>query len=289
MRTSKECLGRPGPVPRFPIHPGSGNAGATGWLSGAARRLIIAIVLSLVAGQVSAQPLQRISDPNLHAWYMYFGDHPIREGPWGIHFDGQWRRQGVGEKWQQLLLRPGVNYDFTDKLQASGGYAFIKSHRYGDYPAEFVTPEHRIWQQLIAKQTVARSRLAHRFRLEQRYIGVKERDSSGAERLDRYTYRNRFRYFVKAVIPFSRDGDSKYFAALYNEVMFNFGRNVQNNIFDQNRAYAALGRKLPWLGNLEIGYMQQTVQQGNGRVFEFNHTLQVGLFSTLRLGRNSSR
>lgn len=251
--------------------------------------LLLAAVLFAAEGISRAQPVERISDPNLHAWYMYFGDHPIGEGPWGVHFDGQWRRQGVGQKWQQLLLRPGVNYDFTDRLQASGGYAFIKSHRYGSNPAEFVTPEHRIWQQFIVKQSVARSNLAHRFRLEQRYVGVKERGPSGVERLDRYSYRNRFRYFVKGVIPFRRDSSSKYFAALYNEVMFNFGRNVQNNIFDQNRAYVAMGRKIPGLGNLEVGYMQQTVQQGNGRVFEFNHTLQVGLFSTQPFGRNRGR
>lgn len=236
-------------------------------------------------GTARAQPSNRVSDPNAHAWYMYFGDHPFGQGPWGLHFDGQVRRQGVGQKWQQLLLRPGVNYDLTPDVQASGGYAFIKSHPYGDFPAEFVTPEHRIWQQLILKQKAERAGLTHRFRLEQRFVGVKVHTAGGGERLDRYSYRNRFRYFVKAVIPLAKTGeDSKYFLSFYNEVMFNFGRNVQNNIFDQNRAYAALGRKLPWLGNLEVGYLQQTVQQGNGRVFEFNHTLQVGLFSVLPFG-----
>jgi hypothetical protein len=253
------------------------------------RRLIVAAFLSVFAGHVSGQTLERISDPNLHAWYMYFGDHPAGKGPWGVHFDGQWRRQGAGQKWQQLLLRPGVNYDFTDRLQASGGYAFIKSHRYGSNPAEFVTPEHRIWQQLLVRQKAARSNLAHRFRLEQRRIGVKSRDAMGRERLDRYVHRNRFRYAIRAVIPLKgSQRESQYFVALSNEVKFNFGPNTQNNIFDQNRAYAALGRKLPRLGNLEVGYMQQTLQQGNGRVFEFNHTLQVGLFSTLPFGRNSS-
>ena len=216
---------------------------------------------------------------------MYFGDHSFGQSPWGVHFDGQVRRQGIGQKWQQLLLRPGVNYDLTSDVQASGGYAFIESHPYGDFSAEFVTPEHRIWQQLILKQTARRARLSHRFRMEQRFVGVKARDEAGNARLDRYSHRNRFRYFVKAVIPLApRQRDSRYFLSVYNEVMFNWGRNVQNNIFDQNRAYVALGRRLPWFGNVEVGYLQQTVQQGNGRVFEFNHTLQVGLFSVLPFG-----
>ena len=116
-------------------------------------------------------------------------------------------------------------------------------------------------------------------------MGVKVAGEAGEGRLDRYSYRNRFRYFVKSVIPLARSGqDSRYFVSLYNEVMFNWGRNIRNNIFDQNRAYVALGRRLRGIGSLELRYLQQTVQQSSGRVFEFNHTLQIGLFSALPLG-----
>jgi len=242
--------------------------------------------LALSLGAARAQEPDRVSDPNGHAWYMYFGDHQLGRGPFGVHFDGQWRRQGVGQKSQQLLLRPGINYDISPTAQASGGYAFIKSHPYGDYPAPFTTPEHRIWQQLVLRQQIGKTGVAHRFRLEQRFVGARESDATNEGRLLGYSHRNRFRYFTKGVIPLRKKGtDSTLFIAAYNEVMFNFGRNVQNNIFDQNRAYIALGRKIPGLGSLEVGYLQQTVQQGNGRVFEFNHTLQIGLFSTRRLGR----
>ena len=246
--------------------------------------LLACLALPPIAAR--AQEPDRVSDLNLHTWYMYFGDHQLGQGPWGVHFDGQWRRQGVGQKRQQLLLRPGVNYDFRPGAQVSGGYAFIQSYPYGDYPARFTTPEHRVWQQLLLKQRVGDVRLAHRFRLEQRFVGVKGNDPAGSEHLFDYSHRNRFRYFTKGVIPIRKGGaGSAFFVAAYNEVMFNFGSNVANNIFDQNRAYIALGRKVPGLGTLEVGYLQQTVQQGNGRVFEFNHTLQIALFSSRRLGR----
>jgi hypothetical protein len=224
----------------------------------------------------------RLSDVNAHAWYMYFGDHSFTDkSPWGLHFDGQVRRQGIGQKWQQLLLRPGINYNFTENLQVSSGYAFIKSHPYGDSPAPFTTPEHRLWQQLIVKRKAGHVGLIHRYRVEQRFVGIKVADDNGQGRLDRYDYRNRFRYFLKGVIPVARDtqGRNKYYVGLYNEFMLNFGAGLRNNIFDQNRAYAALGFRLPRLGNLEIGYLQQTVQQGSGRVIEYNHTFQIGFFS----------
>ncbi len=233
-----------------------------------------------------AQESGRLSDQNFHTWYMYFGDHPFGESRWGIHFDGQFRRQAIGQRWQQLLLRPGVNYDLTDKLQLSGGYAFIRTHPYGDYPAEFVTPEHRLWEQFIVKNRAGVVGLTHRFRLEQRFIGVKVADEDGQGRIDRYSLRHRFRYFIKGVIPISRDaaGDSRYYLGLYNEIMFNFGRETTTT-FDQNRAYAALGIRLPRFGNLEIGYLQQTLQRGGGRIIEYNHTLQIGIFSTAKIGR----
>jgi hypothetical protein len=247
---------------------------------------ILTLLLCLMApAALRAQEPNRISDPNFHAWYMYFGDHPIGEGPWGLHFDGQWRRQGVGQKWQQLLLRPGVNYDFTPHVQASGGYAFIESHPYGRFPAQTNAPEHRIWQQLLLRQKAGQANLAHRFRLEQRFVGIKDASLPEGDRLTGYSHRNRVRYFAKGTIPVGPGGsDSDYFLAAYNEVMFNFGRNTVR-VFDQNRAYVAVGRRLPGFGAIEIGYLQQTVQQGNGRVFEFNHTLQVGLFSSRRIGR----
>ena len=67
--------------------------------------------------------------------------------------------------------------------------------------------------------------------------------------------------------------------------MIGFGSEVQKNIFDQNRAYAAFGFRLGGSNNLELGYMQQTVQQGSGQVIEYNHTLQIAWFSSVSLGR----
>ena len=247
---------------------------------------ILAVLLCLTATALPAQEPNRVSDPNFHAWYMYFGDHPVGEGPWGVHFDGQWRRQGVGQKWQQLLLRPGVNYDFNANVQVSGGYGFIETHPYGDFPAPTAFPEHRLWQQLLLRQKAGKVSLAHRFRLEQRFLGITDASRPEEDRVVGYSHRNRIRYYTKGTIPIGRGGpDSDYFLAAYNEIKLNFGKNTARNVFDQNRAYIAVGRKLPGFGAIEIGYLQQTVQQGNGRVFEFNHTLQVGLFSNRRIGR----
>ncbi|MFO0266506.1 MAG: DUF2490 domain-containing protein, partial [Cyclobacteriaceae bacterium] len=64
-------------------------------------------------------------------------------------------------------------------------------------------------------------------------------------------------------------------------VFISFGENVKMNVFDQNRAYVALGYRIPKVGRLEFGYLNQLVLKSNGTQVESNHTLQLGLISNI--------
>lgn len=237
-------------------------------------------VLGLVSAAASAEDEGRTSVFDNRAWYMYFGDHPFGDGPLGFHMDAQYRIDFLFGYRRQLLLRPGLNFDVNDSVQLSGGYAYINTNSAEGLPPGFDVPENRFWEQLIVKQRIGSTRLTHRYRLEQRFIGNIVENEIGEGEKDGNVYQNRIRYFLKGTIPI---GDSRYFASFYNEVMINFGKNVENNIFDQNRAYGALGIRLNDSTNLELGYMMQIVQSGSGDVFRYNHTLQLGLFSSRRL------
>ena len=50
----------------------------------------------LLAGFIALAPLQAATDDNAHAWFMYFGDHPIGTTKWGAHLEGQVRRADLG-------------------------------------------------------------------------------------------------------------------------------------------------------------------------------------------------
>ncbi len=217
-----------------------------------------------------------LSDHNLNAWAMYFGDHQLGQSKWGVHLEGQWRRADAGLSWQQLLLRPGVNYQATPRLLLTAGYAFIDTHRYGDYPVPVKFPEHRFFQQAVWTQRAGRLDLQSRFRLEQRELG----QSGNAARP--WRHENRFRYMLRANVPL---GQSKYYVGLYNELFVNWGRNVVGNHFDQNRAYVALGRTLARQTRIEIGFLEQTLQRRGGLIWEHNHTLQLAVFSRLPFRR----
>lgn len=229
----------------------------------------ISILLFLLAAPLLAQ-----TDNNANGWYMYFGDHSFGKSRFGAHLEGQWRRANLGLTWQQLLLRPALNYQLNKKVMLTGGYGFVDTFRYGDYPARQRFPEHRTFEQAQITQKFLGLDWNNRLRLEQRHI------LGSAAR-----YENRFRYMLRTSIPLKWD-QKRYYIGLYDEVFYNFGQNVAYNVFDQNRAYVALGRNMGHQTKLEVGFMEQTVQHRDGRVFEHNHTLQVAIYSKLPFGRH---
>ena len=239
------------------------------------RKILLLLVLAFQPWR-PALSQDRISTTNQHAWYSYFGDHPVSKR-WELHLEGQWRRHDLGLKWQQLLLRPAVNFELNPSVVLTAGYGFVDTFRYGDYPTAYRFPEHRLFEQVLLKHKIGKLDLQHRYRLEQRFFGV--RSDPAIDRIDSSRYENRFRHLTRVNIPLT--ADKKVYIGTFDEFFINFGENVAANVFDQNRAYVALGLPVAKGTKIEIGYMLQIIQQRNGRVFEYNHTLQVNLFSNL--------
>jgi hypothetical protein len=229
-------------------------------------RHILAFALlapSLLLGQ------QRVNDNNFHGWFTYFGDHPVATGSkWGVHLEGQYRRHNFITQWQQLLLRPGVNYQVSKKVTLTAGYGFIRSNVYSEYaPPAPVAIEHRIWQQAWIRYKTGRTNWSTRLRFENRFLSGR--------------YENRFRAWQQIRVPI---GPKRYFTA-YDEFWVYVKPYQSNSWFDQNRAYAALGFDLRPTMRLEAGYMNQTLLARNGSRLEWNHTIVVSLFSTAPLFR----
>ncbi len=225
---------------------------------------------------ITALAADRAVDPNFHGWFNYFGDHPLGKSKWGVHLEGQYRRNDLILKWQQLMIRPAINYDVNKNLTLTAGYANVRSYSYSDLsPATPATREHRIWEQAQIRYRMKKVALNTRLRLEQRFLGSANPAQPG------YRYENRFRAWEQITIPVR---GKTYFTA-YDEVWFYLKPYVGKTFFDQNRAYAAAGFRLNPAVRLEVGYMNQAVFQRSGLVRESNHTLMVSLFSNARIGR----
>jgi len=229
-----------------------------------------------VSNSLNAQNT-RLNDGNNIGWYVYNGTFKLNK-KWGIHTEYQWRRDNVMNDWQQSLLRTGINYQVNQKISLRLGYAWIETYNYGDIPIngfgkQFT--EHRAFQMATIKDKTGMVELSHRFMLEQRWIGRYTNASLTKE--DDYFFVNRFRYMVRMQVPLKGKtiADKTLYAAIYDEIFLGFGKNVNENVFDQNRLGLLLGYCFSSKVRIEGGLLSQIVQlprEVTGRnVFQYNN------------------
>jgi hypothetical protein len=216
----------------------------------------------------------RIIDFNSIGWYNAFITKKITK-KWSAHLEYQWRRTNVVTDWQQSLLRAGLNYRVNKKLMFRAGYGWIETFPYGNIPLQAAGKtftEHRSFQAIFLDDTLGSLDIQHRFMLEQRWVGRYLNPVISIE--DDYVFTNRLRYMLRLQIPLGkkRMEDRTFYAAFYDEIFIQFGNNVQENIFDQNRICGLLGYRVNKNFRLEAGYLSQFVMFG--REIKGNNVLQ---------------
>lgn len=225
--------------------------------------ILFLALLSLLGNRTFSQNT-RITDRNQIGWLGYFGTVKISD-KYSIHSEYQWRRDNYIQDPLQGLLRVGLNYQANPKLQLRVGYAWIETKPYGDFPIngfgkDFT--EHRIFQMATLTDKLALVDFSHRFMLEQRFVG--RYTNAALDREDDYLLLHRLRYMLRVQVPLKGTSiaDHTPYLAAYNEILIGFGKNVNENIFDQNRLGLLLGYKFNNQLRLEAGYLNQTVQLG---------------------------
>lgn len=228
-----------------------------------------------ISSTFSAQ--NRISDHNNIGWYAYNGTFKL-DSKFSIHTEYQWRRNDYITTWQQSLLRLGFNYQANPNLQLRVGYAWAETFPYGEIPINGMGKdftEHRIYEMATVTDKIGKIDLSHRFMLEQRWVGRYSAANLTSE--DQYPFLNRARYMIRLQMPLKGNsiGDRTPYVAVYDELMIGFGKNVGENIFDQNRIGVLLGYKFNNLIRIEGGYLNQIVQLGREvegkNVFQYNN------------------
>lgn len=179
----------------------------------------------------------RINTYEIIGWYNYFGTFKM-SNKFGIHTEYQWRRHNYITNWQQSLLRVGVNYQLNPRVLLRVGYGWIETFPYGEFPINNLGrdfTEHRLFQVVQITQKEGIIDLSHRFMLEQRFVGRYSNPNVSQE--DEFPLLNRIRYMLRLQAPLKGKTieDKTPYVAVYDEVFIGFGKNVNANIFDQNR------------------------------------------------------
>ncbi|MCH7534747.1 MAG: DUF2490 domain-containing protein [Bacteroidetes bacterium] len=176
-------------------------------------------------------------------WLMYFGMNKLSD-KFSIHTEVQYRNHTIAPvNIEQLLLRSGLNYHFSNKAFVTAGYGYIASHVFESDQTYPESEEHRIWQQFILINYLGRVKFEHRYRTEQRWVNM--------------DYKNRFRYRLMLFIPLNKPKIEKgtLFIGLYDEVFVN----AKQTFFDRNRLYGAFGYQIHKTAGVQIGMLHQQV------------------------------
>ena len=186
--------------------------------------------------------LSQTKEDKLGSWWMYFGTHHLNE-KYSIHYETQLRHYEVGTNFFQLLPRVGLNYKIDDNSMVTAGYAWIPTQPdLGEGLDGDLVTENRIWQQFILRNKINNIKFRHRYRLEQRW--VKQNDVT--------SYKNRARYMLSAKVPLSKNESSPLFLFIYDEIFLH----IDDNPFNQNRLYGALGYTVNKNMNIQAGYLR---------------------------------
>lgn len=237
----------------------------------------------LIMGNGFAQN-NRETENNSIGWYAFFANYKL-DDKWSLHGEFQWRRTDWISNPQQNLYRVGVNYKIHPQVTFRFGYAFADTFNYGEQPIAgngIRFPEHRAYQMALINNPVGKFNLSHRFMIEQRWVG-RSLDPNATE-ADEFVYLNRFRYMFRADIPLvgSSLEDKEPYLAIYDEILIGFGKNVNQNIFDQNRLGILIGYRFSGAVRIEGGYFNQILQFGrlvNGKnYFQNNQGLIINSF-----------
>lgn len=235
-----------------------------------------ALALLPLAVVPHAAPAQRRTYDQWNSWYTVNGDVGLSDR-WSLLFDGSIRRSGPVDEAQALFVRGGLAYEVTDHVAVAAGANWSRSYPYGEVPISYATDERRVWQQVLMTHAVGRLAFSHRYRFEERFRG--RRNDPDVDHVDRWERTSRFRYQVRGTLPFRGEAidPGESYLTFANEIFLAFGRYVQYNVFDQDRAAVALGYRVNGTWRTEVGFLEQIAFKSNGLDVERNHTLTVTL------------
>ncbi len=159
-----------------------------------------------------------------------------------------------------LLLRGAIGYQLQENIALYQGYGYIPTY-------DPNRDEHRSFQELFIKQPFSDGlALAHRFRLEQRFL----------KGIDDVAYR--FRYFGRLTkkLPFINENLS---LAINEEVFINLNDadGGPQSGFNQNRLFLGLNYRINSQLALEVGYQNQFINGRRGADDVMNHITFFGV------------
>jgi hypothetical protein len=207
-------------------------------------------------------------------WLGYFNSTTIGK-KWNVNTDIQYRGKEWLAKPSQFLVRSGLGYKLNDKVKLTLGAAHLRFYLTG----VATRGEWRPWQELLINDALGKIRIAHRFRVEQRF----NQKVVANRPVDDYSFNWRFRYRIEATYPIIKNGDKGISFVAGNEILINTGNNIRYNYFDQDRLYAGLNFEQNKRLTYQVEFMQIWQQQSNGLTLDKISIIRFNVFHKINL------
>ena len=221
------------------------------------KKLLLVYVL-LTAATVNAQ------QSAFKSWFFLNHQQKIA-GKLSLLADIQIRSGPRSSQFDNVLLRPGLLYGFSEKHEVGLGYTWFASWDHQEQDPERLD-ENRIWEQYTLSLDIGMAKLDQRLRLEQRFI---DQDSEEP-------FSQRLRYYVRAKRPFEMTPEftQGLFGVLQNELFLNVQHKdrINGSHFDQNRIYGSIGYRFSKKIDVEMGYI---LRHQLAETWATDHILQV--------------
>ena len=242
------------------------------------------IVLIALLGVCSHVFAQKHTQHIQQFWAGYFNQVRLSE-KWGVWSDVHLRtREDFFSNLSTFIVRGGIMYHANDRLRFTAGYAYVNHFPAESHP-DVSQPEHRPWQQVQWTVNGRKSRLLQGIRLEERFRRkIKDED----ELADGYNFNYRVRYNTALTLPLGKEPFARHSlsAVLNNELMVNFGKEIVNNYFDQNRFFVGFAFHVNSHSNLQFGYLNLFLQQPAGNRYRNIHAPRIFYFHNLDLRKD---
>lgn len=214
-------------------------------------------------------------------WYGYYNKLQINQN-WVLNSEVQERHFYQPLVQHQLVFRTNLDRRILDNINVSLGFVvFLQSPNDPESESTLMVPELRTDFGFNAKKKYKYFNVNQRFKVEARFFHQTENN----ELVGGYQFSNfRMRYQLGLDIPLIKKQDAeKLILKIKDEVMFNFGKNIVKNVFDQNRIY--IGLNYPMNKNLafEAGYLNWFQQRPSGTDFYNRDIIRFSVFHTINL------
>ena len=214
-------------------------------------------------------------------WYGYYNKLQINQN-WVLKSEVQERHFYQPLVQHQLVFRTNLDRRILDDINVSLGFVvFLQSPNDPESESTLMVPELRSDFGINTKKKYKYFNVNQRFKVEARFFHQTENN----ELVGGYQFSNfRMRYQLGLDIPLIKKQDAeKLILKIKDEVMFNFGKNIVKNVFDQNRIY--IGLNYPMNKNLafEAGYLNWFQQRPSGTDFYNRDIIRFSVFHTINL------